>query len=531
MDAAAREQISASRRTFRLRSKLRIRLCLLGLLIGSLTGFLISAYRLLIEKMSGLLQFYLGHFGTRLWGAALLLVCYLGIAALVSWLCHWEPMIGGSGIPQISGILSGRLECRSWRVLFAKFTGGVLCLGSGLTLGREGPSVQLGGALAQGLARLLKRPLSERRFLLSAGAAAGLSAAFNAPISGVIFCLEELHRSFSIPALISAMAAAFASDFVAVNIFGIHPVLHFQAVHDLRLELYPLLILLGAVCACSGVAFNRLIQRGKALYAALPLSPFLRRFIPFVATALVALLVPALLFSGEPLIFLPEGANLPLAVVLALYVAKFLLLLLAFCSGLPGGIFFPLLILGSLLGNLYAQLALALGLIGPNDVLILTLLAMCAHFTAIVRSPLTGIMLITEMSGSFAFMLPLGVVALSAFLVADGLKCRPVYEMLLDALLAQKHQAPPAERLLIEYPVEHGSRAEGCCISEIAWPEHCLFVGIKRGSEELLPRGSSRLEAGDYLLIYLDRSCQARVEEGMAELCRAHISLLTGDDN
>ena len=118
-------------------------------------------------------------------------------AALLLWrLGIYEPQAGGSGIPQIKGVILGVLRLRWLRVLWVKLVGGIVGIGLGLSLGREGPSIQIGAVAAQGMSRLFGRTRMEERYLITAGASAGLAAAFNAPLAGVMFALEELHRNF-----------------------------------------------------------------------------------------------------------------------------------------------------------------------------------------------------------------------------------------------------------------------------------------------------------------------------------------------
>ncbi|EPC55986.1 chloride channel protein, partial [Lacticaseibacillus paracasei subsp. paracasei Lpp37] len=117
----------------------------------------------------------------------------LGLALIVAWLLKKEPYISGSGIPQVEGQLAGELEMHWWSILWRKFVGGVLALGPGLFLGREGPSIQLGASVGQGLAARFKLSGTDRRLLIASGSAAGLAAAFNAPIAGTLFVLEEVY--------------------------------------------------------------------------------------------------------------------------------------------------------------------------------------------------------------------------------------------------------------------------------------------------------------------------------------------------
>ena len=486
---------------------LRVRLFLSSLLVGALCGVVISLYRVGIRVVSGFMLTLVKRGHADLSSALLTLLVFAAMGVLSALILRAEPNISGSGIPQISAELSGRLNQRWQRVLPLKFLGGLLSLGGGLTLGREGPSVQVGGSVGAAVAQLLRRPQSEKDFLVTGGAAAGLAAAFNAPVSGVVFALEELHRHFSPRVLLSAMTAAFVSDFVSANIFGFQPVLAFHQVLPVPLQQYGVLLMMGVLAGLSGIVFNRGILLSKSLYARIRrCSWLLRGLIPFVLTGIVLLIVPDLFGSGEELIFLPAHGNLPPAQLLGYYAIKLLLLWIAFGSGIAGGIFFPLLVLGSLLGNMSAQVLHAMGLIGPDMVLTISLLAMAAHFAAIVRSPLTGILLIAEMTGSFAFMLPLGIVCLTAYMTAEALRCTPIYESLvalLPNLQATDYQEKEGRsgRLIKEYVVAEGSSAAKRQIREIAWPRGLLIVTILRGAHELLPLADQQLMPGDFLLL------------------------------
>ena len=143
------------------------------------------------------------------------------IAFIVSKLVDNEPLISGSGIPQLEGEIAGKIDAKWWRVLINKFVGGFLTNFCGLALGREGPSIQLGAMSAKGIGKILKRGKTEERYLLTCGASAGLAAAFHAPLAGVIFALEEVHKHFSAPLLISVMTSSIAADYIMSNILGI----------------------------------------------------------------------------------------------------------------------------------------------------------------------------------------------------------------------------------------------------------------------------------------------------------------------
>ena len=151
------------------------------------------------------------------------------------------------------------------------------------------------------------------------------------------------------------------------------------------------------------------------------------------------------------------------------------------------------------------------------------LLAMAGYFAAVVRAPLTGIILIFEMTGTLTQMLSLSVVSIVAYVTATLLGSRPIYESLLDRLLLRRGEKPPkeqGEKMLMHFAVSRGSRIEDLTIGEIQWPENCLLVSIERGSQEIIPRGKTRLLAGDVIVTMTDERDEARVHDEMEKLCR-----------
>ena len=165
-------------------------------------------------------------------------------------------------------------------------------------MGREGPSVQMGACIGEGVSKKLKNLDNEEKYLITSGASAGLSAAFNAPLSGVMFALEEIHKNFSPLVLTSAMIASVSADFVSEQFLGLTPSLYFRKVESLPLKNYWTLIILGIIIGIIGVIFSKGILKTQSLFKNSKLSTEMKCIIPFVVTGIVAFISPILLGGG-----------------------------------------------------------------------------------------------------------------------------------------------------------------------------------------------------------------------------------------
>ena len=306
----------------------------------------------------------------------------------------------------------------------------------GLSLGREGPSIQLGAMAGQGISRALGRGKREEKFLMTCGASAGLSAAFHAPLAGMMFAVEEIHKTFSIPILLPVMTASVTADYIASHIRGLDPVFHFQITEYLPQNYYWLLILLGILVGVSGVFYNWGMLKAQELYRKIPfLKETGRLLIAFLTAGVLGLVMPSVLGSGSGLIVSLTKGEMVLGMVVLTLVVKFLFSAVSFGSGAPGGIFFPLLILGALLGAVFAMTGAEFFGLDPVYINNFVLLGMTGFFTAIVRAPLTGIILLFEMSGSISQMLSLSIVSVTAYIVATLMRSEPIYDSLLKRIL------------------------------------------------------------------------------------------------
>ncbi len=500
----------------------RFRLIMQGILIGIVAGLVVVAYRFSLEKALHLLNLMYALIRADPWMLLPWSAALIAVALIVGKLIQAVPMISGSGIPQTEGFLLGKLDMCWWKVLLAKFTGGVLTIGGGLSLGREGPSVQLGSAIGLGVGTLLKRKKVEEKYLVTAGASAGLAAAFNAPLAGVLFALEEVHKSFSPLVLLTALSAALTAAFVSGEFFGLTPVFTFTRLSALPPSNYLYIIVLGVITGLTGALFNSALLRTQKLYASQTwLKKQHRVIVPLFSSVALGLFLPQVLGGGHELIVELIGAHLPLTLIGILLVAKFLFTMLSYGSGAPGGIFLPLLCIGALIGNGYGALLEKFAGLDAQYINTFIVLAMAGYFTAIVRAPITGIILITEMTGSFSYLLPIALISIVAYIIADLCSSRPIYESLLKNIL--RASPSPADlgddqhKALLEIPVCPGSFIDGRTVKDVNWPAQCLLVSVKRGTHEIIPKGSTEILSGDYLTVLTNENLRAAVQDQLAE--------------
>ena len=410
---------------------------------------------------------------------------------------RFAPEASGSGIPHLEAVLHRYRELHWKRVLPVKFFGGALAIGGGLALGREGPTVQMGGTVGAAVSNWLKAGTRDRLILIAAGAGAGLAAAFNAPLAGVMFVLEEVQKDFRQAVFGSAFIAAAVADIVARFASGQLPVFRIPSYPVPDLMALPAFAVLGLAAGLLGVVYNRSLIGTLNLFAKVPPKfALLAAALVGAVVGLVAWFSPAAVGGGHHLAETFLAGHTALAVIPLWFLLRFVLSMASYGTGAPGGIFAPLLVLGALIGLGVGEVT---HLFFPHLVpipAIFAVVGMAAYFTAIVRAPLTGIVLIIEMTGNYAQMLPLLVACFCAYLVAEGMGELPIYENLLERDLMHGGPLPdPKEPLVLELEVEPGSPFEGCEVRELGLPPGCILVSCRNGSQEWIPTASTRLEA------------------------------------
>ena len=496
-----------------LRSQL-LRAGLVGLLAGSV-GVIFGE----LVKQGEHLQRYLLKWAHQLpwWGILVWPLCAAVLAIFSVWLVQrFAPETSGSGIPHVKAVLL-HLDRLSWRrVLPIKLLGGAAALTAGLSLGREGPTVQMGAAAGQLTALILKLPKRNHNQLIAAGAGAGLAAAFNAPLAGFVFVLEELQRELSPLTFSLALIACVLADVIMRSVLGQQPSFIVHDVHTPPLEALPFCVLVGVGAALIGAAFNSSLLTTLAWAKRLTLR--LRLTLTGLLAAglgLAAWYLPAPSGGGYALaqdLLTGHYSSLDSLRLLVLLLAlRLLLTALSYATGAAGGIFAPMLAMGALFGVIMGLLSGQL-IPGAGDLTVaFAVVAMSALFAAVVRAPLTGIVLLLEMSGNYSLLLPLMVAALTAYLMAERLGYKPIYESLLEARLAgPSDHAEDDEPVWLDTVVEPHSALDGRAVRDLGWPPGCLLVTVTQAGHEHAAAPSMTLRAGDHLRIVLgDRHREA----------------------
>jgi H+/Cl- antiporter ClcA len=489
-----------------------------GILSGMVGGLLVVLYRMVIEygtETAVNIYAFLRHHPLLIlpW---ILLVIAAGL--FIAWLIDYEPMASGSGIPQVKGQLIYGLRIKWHSVLIVRFLAGILSSLFGLSLGREGPSIQVGASGSQALAKKISKNKIEENYLMTGGAAAGIAAAFNAPLSGIIFALEEVHRSFSGLVLIAATTAALTADVVSKLFFGLNPVLSFTSIPQLPIKYYIWILPLGIFCGLIGVLMNKALLGFQTVYNKLP--AFLRPCIALLIALPCGLFMPQVLGGGANLIKLAETSFQGFEVLLMILIVKILFTCISFGSGTPGGVFLPILAVGALSGCLVGLVAIQFGL----PVIYVANFAVCGMAGALsgsVKAAVTSILLTAEMTGSLVHLLPVAACSFIALFISDILKVAPLYDVLLDRTIEKNGETVKNDKMggFFEISVELGSCVSGKRIKEVAWPKGVLIVGIHRGDTDIVTTGNTEIHAGDYLIVVSSESTYEEISSQMRELC------------
>jgi len=345
------------------------------------------------------------------------------------------PETAGSGMSQVKAVLARVPMPLDLRVAIVKLMGATLCLGCGLALGKEGPTVQIGAALAAQLSRWVPTSPDHRRQLIAAGAGAGLAAAFDAPIGGVLFVVEELLRDVSGITLGTAILASFIAAVVS-RVFGSHS-FNLDLLHETAFKTsffaqeIPFYVLLGILAGLLGALFNRGVIASLGFYRnSIRLGVPVRVGLAGLVSGILIALLPVTFRDNAALREILLTGHADWQFVAMTFIAEFFLILVAAGSGAPGGLLVPTLLLGSALGYLVGILEHSL--LGMSLALTYARVGMATFFSAVARVPITAVVIVFELTTDFNLVLPLMIGSVTASLVAETVSKGSIYDRLLE---------------------------------------------------------------------------------------------------
>lgn len=429
--------------------KTPLHILLLSALIGSVAGFVGVLFQMGVSFVSSFRVSSIEGFLTEKWQIAIAIFFASAFLSMFAYYIvkRFSPESGGSGIPEIEGALEDLRPVRWWRVLPVKFFGGIGTLSSGMVLGREGPTVQLGANIAEMFSDIFRlKNKDNRHTLLASGAAAGLSAAFNAPLAGIIFVVEEMRAEFKygLISFKSVVIGAIMATIVYRSINGSASLLNIGLFEAAPIPSLWLFIILGFIIGVIGLLFNKsllfLQNRFQAFYKGKTLRFVLTGGIIGGSCGLIALYFPNTVGEGFNVIHDWSHHAFSFKILLILIILRFFTSIISFSSGAPGGIFSPLLALGTLSGALFGEYVTILFPHYELEAGIFAIAGMGALFAATVRAPLTGAILVLELTDNFVLILPMLITCLGATIVAQLFGGHPLYTVLLEKTLLRAHQ-------------------------------------------------------------------------------------------
>ena len=429
-----------------LRGERAARLVLQGTLVGGATGAIIGLFRVFY----GWSNAFFAHMAAQAPGSPefipIFFVILLLLALGTGWMVRKEPLVSGSGIPQMELAMLGQLPFPWLRIIVFKFFGTLMSLSGGISVGCGGPSIQLGAAVGSGFGHLFRQIFGRRvggppRFLL-AGMVAGLTAAFGAPLAGMLFAFEEAKTIVSAPLLLFTGVAAASAWFVVDILFGFGFFFPLSNISALEWPSVWMAIPAGILLGALGALFNKMLLCITRMHDRQKLvPPILKPILPFMLAGIFVFVYPDVLVGvGISTLDLAGGGGslqnpgqmFSMTALLLLVLTKGGFTIFSFASGVPGGLFMPIIALGGMSGALIGTVVGSPLFLGPaaTNMPVFVVLGMTGLVAGSIRTPLTAVALITEMTGAPQCLPEMCLVTICSIYTANFLGASPVYKML-----------------------------------------------------------------------------------------------------
>ena len=518
-----------------------LQLLFMGCVTGFLAGVVVTFYNICVSLAEGFSTDLYAYVREHWFLVPVLLAALAAVALLIGVLVQLVPMVRGSGIPQTEGAARGILKYNPFVTLCSMFAASLLCVFAGMSAGGEGPSIQIGGMCGYGPSRLFSRTDMLRRYQITGGGCAGLAVAFNAPLTGMAFAFEETHKKFSPEVFICAFSSV-VTGVVTRNLIrgglGLGTGAAFSSFAFAEIAYpyaaYGYILLAAFVCALCGVIFFHTVKGLKKVMEEKVtfLSGAGRMLIPFLLAGVFGLVTVYAMGGGHALIealgtqggatemSLQESFSLGLAGTLALALLfKFAASVVNMSCGVPCGVFIPMLAIGAAAGallSLFMQEFLGMDA-SYSDLIVMVSLA--SFFTCVVRAPITGVVMVVELTWSFTPLLPVVLGVAVGYMVGQAAGTEPIYEYMLGRIVEERGVRP--EHFYRSFLVRAHSIVSDMTVKDVLWPAGAAVKALSRGEESIVPGADTVLRAGDVITVDAETPDPAATER---ELC-----LLTGN--
>ncbi len=523
-----------------------INLLLLSILTGLFAGVVITFYNILMNLGENASEKFYDIFIKNPAFVPLLFLTLAAGALVIGTMVKFVPMIRGSGIPQIEGAARGVVRFKWYVTMCSMFAASLACVVLGYPAGAEGPSLEMGGCAGSAVSHLCKRNFMVRRLQIAAGSSAGLAVAFNAPVTGLVFALEEAFRSFSpqvfICAAVSVITSLFTRNAIRTALdpytsFDLGVGFSFQDFafkfsFDAQGGIFCLWTALAAfITSLAGVGFYYLVFAIKKLFKRVTFLKGIGKYIiPFFLAGAFGLITVYSLGGGHSFIeALSSGGTGEIdikrvfglgiiASLLIIVVIRFITAVLTMGCGVPCGVFIPMLAIGAGIGAILSLAFQKGGMSGEySDYLVI--ICMAAFFTCIVKAPVTGIVMVFELTGQFANLIPAIIGVVIGYLVGMLFRTEGIYEKNLAQYIKDEHISDSFKKVRVNITVMPHSRAEGRKVRQIIWPANGLVVErVTARGDVTVPDGETLLAAGDKLVFECETDSEKELRDYLTEI-------------
>ena len=473
---------------------------------GMVTGAIVFAFRVISEGVIEISHHLYALAHEKPYFIPILIAGVVLVAWLVSLCLTYSPHSRGGGIPTAVALMRGLITFHWLRNIIFVFTSALLSYLCGIPLGNdEGPAVQMGAAIGSGTTHIFgKKHMAWERYLMTGGATAGFATATCAPVTAVLFGLEEGHRRFSpllIMTCVSSVLAGMGTLELFCHIFGKSSAL-FDFVVTVRLPLSKIWIMLplGLACGVFAYLFGELTHalRGLMHRHLKRLHPFFKVAPVFAVIAIVGCVYYEAIGTGHHLIEALLHHRMAWYAALMLLALRALLVILSNDVGATGGLFTPILSFGALIGSALAEAVIALGILDESYLMLMVVVGMVSFFAAAVRTPLTALAFAVEALSGFGNLLPILLAVLVAYAIVEVVEANSINEIAMEREIHNERRGQTRHVVDVTVEAMHGCFAIGKPPRDILWPPSCTVLSVRQDNDKHFYTGGPIVE-GDVL--------------------------------